>query len=199
MEKGKHKKFIDEKMAEIATRKVILDVGGGTRFTKWLSEYRDLFKNCDYRTMDYDNTTGADVVGDIHKIPLGDESIEAIICSSVLEHVENPIVAVKEMHRILKIDGVIFVHIPSIYPYHARKGHYPDYWRFFDDTVSLLFKDFSKVDFVKRGGYFKAIFFFLPFQHRIRFAIDPLANILDSLLRTEKKSTTSGYYIYAVK
>ncbi len=186
-------------MAEIATRKVILDVGGGTRFTKWLSEYRDLFKNCDYRTMDYDNTTGADVVGDIHKIPLGDESIEAIICSSVLEHVENPIVAVKEMHRILKIDGVIFVHIPSIYPYHARKGHYPDYWRFFDDTVSLLFKDFSKVDFVKRGGYFKAIFFFLPFQHRIRFAIDPLANILDSLLRTEKKSTTSGYYIYAVK
>ena len=49
--------------------------------------------------MDYDDTTGADVVGDIHNIPLKNESIDAVICSSVLEHAENPIVAMKEIHR----------------------------------------------------------------------------------------------------
>lgn len=194
-----YKKFIDEKMADIAKEKTVLDVGGAKRFTKWLSEYQELFKNCEYKTMDYDDTTGADVVGDIHNIPLKDESIDAIICSSVLEHVENPIVAVKEMYRILKKGGKLFAHIPSTYPYHARKGHYPDYWRFFDDTIHLLFKDFSRFDFVKRGGYFKAVFFFLPLQHRMRFLIDPLADFLDSLLKTEKRSTTSGYYIYGVK
>lgn len=199
MERGKSKKFIDEKMLAISNLGVVLDVGGGERFTKWLAEYKDLFKNTDYRTMDYDSTTGADVVGDIHNIPLQEESVDAVICSSVLEHVENPILAVKELHRILKKGGKLFVSVPSIYPYHARKGHYPDYWRFFDDTVELLFKDFSKVEYVKRGGYFKAMFFFFPMQHRLRFIIDPLAAFLDNIFRTEKRNTTSGYYIYAIK
>ncbi len=193
------KEFIDTKIAEIAKEKKILDVGGGERFGKWLSEYRHLFKNADYKTFDYDNSTGADVIGDIHAIPLADETIDAVICSCVLEHVENPLVAVKELHRILRPGGKIFVHIPSTYPYHARKGHYPDYWRFFDDTIEVLFKDFSRVEIKKRGGYFKAMMFFMPFQHKLRPAIEPIADFLDKIFQTEKRSTTSGYYVYAVK
>lgn len=199
MERGKYKKFIDRVIHEIAKEKVVLDVGGGEHFAKWLAEYKTLFEKCIYQTMDYDDTTGADVVGDIHNIPLKNESIDAVICSSVLEHVENPIVAMKEIHRVLRVGGKLFLHIPSTYPYHARKGHYPDYWRFFDDTIHVLCKDFSKVEFVKRGGYFKAMFFFLPLQHRLRFLIDPLAGFLDAICKTEMRSTTSGYYIYAIK
>ena len=126
-------------------------------------------------------------------------SIDAIICHSVLEHVENPILAAKEMHRILKVGGKLFLHVPSIYPYHARKGFYPDYWRFFDDTLRNILKDFTKVEIVKRGGYFKALFFFVPFQHKLRPIIDPLAAFLDWLFRTENRTTTSGYYVYAEK
>ncbi|HEY0220755.1 MAG TPA: class I SAM-dependent methyltransferase [Candidatus Paceibacterota bacterium] len=199
METRKNKKFINEKIIEITKEKIILDVGGGEPFTKWLKDYKELFQNCDYRTMDYDKTTNPDVVGDIHNIPLPNGTIDAVICNCVLEHVENPILAVKEIHRILKPGGKFFVHIPSIYPYHARKGHYPDYWRFFDDTVDILFKDFSKTEIQKRGGYFKALFFFIPLQHKIRFIIDPLSEFLDGIFKTEKKNTTSGYYIYAVK
>jgi SAM-dependent methyltransferase len=199
MERGKYKKFIDEKIKEIAQEKIVLDLGGGRRFAKWLGEYKSLFDNCDYKTMDYDGSTGADVVGDIHQIPLENESIDAVICSSVLEHVENPIIAIREVRRILKKNGKLFVYIPSIYPYHARKGHYPDYWRFFDDTIDVLFKDFSRVEFVKRGGYFKAMFFFLPLQYHFRFIIDPLSGFLDAIFKTDKKTTTSGYYIYVVK
>ena len=81
----------------------------------------------------------------------------------------------------------------------AQAGHYGDYWRFFDDTIIALCKDFSKVEYVKRGGYFKALFFFLPMQHKLRFIIDPLASFLDGLFQTEKRTTTSGYYVYAIK
>jgi len=178
---------------------MILDVGGGSPFTKWLASYKDLFVNSDYKTMDYDKNTGAHIIGDIHNIPLENCTIDAIICHSVLEHVASPERAVCEMHRILRPGGKIFVQVPSIYPYHARKGHYPDYWRFFDDTLNILFKDFSKVEYFKRGGYFKALFFFLPFQHRLRFIIDPLSDFLDKLFGTSKKTTTSGYYLYAIK
>ena len=195
----RYKEFINEKIAIIAKEKEVLDIGGGGRFTKWLAEYKDLFLNNNYRTFDFDKTTGADIVGDIHKIPLKNESVDAIICSSVLEHIEDPVIAIKEMYRILKLNGKLFVYVPSIYPYHARKGHYPDYWRFFDDTLRLMFKDFSKFEFIKRGGYFKAIFLFLPMQHKLGFIIDPLSFFLDKLFKTEKRNTTSGYYIYAEK
>lgn len=192
-------KFIDEKILEISKTHRVLDVGGGERFQKWLERYRPLFQHCEYQTMDYDPQTGADVIGNIHAIPLPDNSVDSIICHCVLEHVEDPIRAVKELYRILKLGGVIFVHVPSIYPYHARKGHYPDYWRFFDDTLVMLFKDFSHVEMVKRGGYFKALFFFFPMQHKLRWFIDPLTSFLDMFFRTEKRTTTSGYYLFARK
>lgn len=199
MLKPEYQKFIDEKITLISKERIVLDMGGGKRFQKWLAPYEPLFKKCDYRTMDLDPHSGADVIGDIHNIPLHDSSVDAIICHSVLEHVENPIKAVEEIKRILKKGGKVFVHVPSIYPYHARKGHYADYWRFFDDTLKFLFKGFEKVEIKKRGGYFKALFFFLPFQHKLRFIIDPVATFLDWLLRTESRSATSGYYIFAVK
>ncbi|MEQ1500198.1 MAG: class I SAM-dependent methyltransferase [Parcubacteria group bacterium] len=199
METRKNKKFIDEKVKEISKSNLVLDVGGGEPFTKWLSEYKGIFDKCDYKTMDYDRSTSPDIVGDIHNIPLQNDTVDAIICNCVLEHVENPILAVKEMYRVLKPGGKVFVHVPSIYPYHARKGHYPDYWRFFDDTIEVLFKEFKVVEMQKRGGYFKALMFFLPLQHKLRFVIDPLSEFLDNLFGMEKRNTTSGYYIYAVK
>jgi ubiquinone/menaquinone biosynthesis C-methylase UbiE len=191
--------FIDEKIALIAKEKVVLDVGGGARFTKWLAKYKTLFSDCDYRTMDCDNSLGADVVGDIHHIPLADSSMDAVICSSVLEHVENPIVAMREIKRILKPGGKLFIYVPSTYPYHARAGHYPDYWRFFDDSLLLLCKDFSSVEICKFGGYFKALSFFVPAQHKLQRLLNPISLILDSLFSTEKRHTTAGYYVYAIK
>lgn len=195
----KYQEFLDQKMVEVAKGKVVLDIGGGEPFQKWLSQYKDLFKNCEYKSMDYDARTGADVVGDIHNIPLKDGSIDAIICSSVLEHVKDPIRAVQEMKRILKKDGKIIVYVPSIYPYHARKGSYPDYWRFFDDTLYFLFEGFSTVEVMKRGGYFKALFFFIPLQHKMKPILDPLSNLLDKLFRRDRGTTTHGYYVYAIK
>lgn len=195
----KYQKFIDEKMIEISKERKILDIGGGDRFQKWLAPYKDLFKNSSYKSMDYDDSTGADIVGDIHDIPLEPDSVDAIICSSVLEHVKDPIRAVLELKRVLKKGGKIFVYVPSIYPYHARKGSYPDYWRFFDDTLLFMFEGFSKVELAKRGGYFRTLAFFLPMQHKLKFIIDPVSTFLDNVFKTENRTTTSGYYLYAIK
>jgi SAM-dependent methyltransferase len=194
-----YRKFIDEKIAIIAKEKEILDIGGGKKFSKWLKEYKNLFLNSNYKTLDVDENTNPDIVADIHNIPLENESVDAIICASVLEHVENPLLAVKEMYRILKPGGKIFVYVPSIYPYHSKKGHYHDYWRFFDDTLKMLFKDFSHIEIMKKGGYFMALSFFVPYQDRIRNILDIIASFLDKIFKTEKRTTTCGYYVYAVK
>jgi len=194
-----YKKFIDEKIAIIAKEKEILDIGGGKKFSKWLKKYKNLFLNSNYKTLDVDESTNPDIVADIHNIPLENESVDAIICASVLEHVENPFLAVKEMYRILKPGGKLFVYVPSIYPYHSKKGHYPDYWRFFDDTLMMMFKDFSQVEIMKKGGYFLALSFFVPYQNKIRNILNMVASFLDKTFKTEKRTTTCGYYLYAVK
>ncbi len=186
-------------MARIAQAPRVLDVGGGERFGKWLKEYEPLFKNTIYQTFDYDASTGADVVGDIHAIPLADASVDAIICSSVLEHVRDPRRAMAELTRILKPGGQLFLFVPSIYPYHARQGHYPDLWRFFEDTVREMLAGYSTVAIEKRGGYFLALSFFIPAQHRLRWLLDPVARLLDTVFRTSRRVTTAGYYAYAVK
>lgn len=199
MAQERSKAFVDSAMRDIAQSPSVLDIGGGERFGKWMKEYEPLFADCEYRTFDYDATTGADVVGDIHQLPLADNSVDAIICSSVLEHVRDPLTAMRELVRVLKPSGKIFFYVPSTYPYHARPGHYPDYWRFFGDTIDELFTGFSEVSIQKRGGFFLALSFFVPLQHRLRFLLTPLADALDAVFATEKRNTTAGFFVYASK
>jgi SAM-dependent methyltransferase len=143
--------YITQKISHIAKSGQILDLGGGQRFQKWLAPYKLLFNEENCKTFDYGSSTNADIVGDIYKIPLQDNSFNSVICSSVLEHVKDLHKAVKEIYRILNPKGVVFVMVPSTYPYHARPGHYPDYWRFFEDTINDLFTDFKQVEIIKKG------------------------------------------------
>lgn len=180
-----HESFIAEKLQALAKYSMVLDIGGGEPFSKWLEPHKPLFKNVQYKSFDYDASTGADVVGDIHAIPLPDGSVDAIICASVLEHVRDPLRAMGELKRVLKPGGGLFFYVPSIYPYHARKGAYPDTWRFFDDTLYILFEGFTHVEICKRGGYFLALSFFVPFQHKIRPLLDVVAFVSIRFLELE--------------
>lgn len=196
-----HKQFERECMQEIAKRDRVLDVGGGSRFQKGMMQYEALFVNTRYETMDISTDYSPDIIGDIHNIPLQEASVDAIICRSVLEHVENPNIAMKELYRVLKPGGLLFLQVPSTYPYHARKGvgSYKDYWRFFDDTLEMLGEPFNKRKIVKHGGWFMAMSFFLPGQARIRIFLDASAFFFDKLFATHKKTTTAFYSVLLTK
>ncbi len=181
-------------MHEIAKEKVVRDIGGATPFQKYMAPYKPLFANCDYKTVDVDPEFKPDIVADIHKLPMKDGSVDAIICNSVLEHVSNPFIAMSEMKRVLRKEGKIFMSIPYIYPYHAGHG-YKDYWRFTRDGAKLLFEGFSKVEIEPVRGYFGSLAHFLPpVTHKI---VDPVFSWVDNKL--SRKTTTSGFNIYAIK
>ncbi len=194
--------FLDEKILEISKKKNVLDSGGGSGFQKGLGKYKHLFSG-NYKSFDIPGM-GADIEGDIHEMSTASESVDGIICNAVLEHVVDPIRATNEMHRILQKGGAALIQVPSIYPYHGNKGYggkpgYGDYWRFFDDSLEYMFRDFSKVEIVKMGGYFHALVAFFPIQSLRKFGLDRFAIILDKVLRRDKGSTTSGYIVFAVK
>lgn len=70
----------------------------------------------------------------------------------VLEHVQNPFLAVKELTRILKTGGILLVIVPSAFPYHIT-NEYRDYWRFMPDSLALLFGEgFREVEINAHGN-----------------------------------------------
>ena len=57
-----------------------------------------------YQTADLESPL-ADLHFDIQQIPLTDESFDVVICNHLMEHVEDDLRAMRELHRILKRGG----------------------------------------------------------------------------------------------
>jgi len=79
-----------------------LDVGGGYRS-------KDGFLR-----LDIDVKLSPDVVADAHYLPFRDNTINEIYCSHVLEHLQNPRLAVREIAKVLKSKGIATIIIPNI-------------------------------------------------------------------------------------
>lgn len=53
------------------------------------------------------------ITADIYKLPIEDESIDIIILSEILEHLDKLPLAMKEIKRVLKRGGIILASVPS--------------------------------------------------------------------------------------
>jgi SAM-dependent methyltransferase len=63
--------------------------------------------------LDIAELPGVDVVHDINKLPLpfGEDEFDYILCNDILEHLDY-IPIMKELHRILRTDGVLEIKVP---------------------------------------------------------------------------------------
>ncbi|MBD3201266.1 MAG: methyltransferase domain-containing protein [Candidatus Lokiarchaeota archaeon] len=74
-----------------------------TRFKK--------MKNIDYYSIDL-FSSNAMYKMDLTKLKFKSKSFDAVICNHVLEHIEDDILAIKEIYRVLKIDGWALITVP---------------------------------------------------------------------------------------
>lgn len=154
--------WVRRKAATVPAGARVLDIGAGT------CPYRRLFSHCDYKSHDFKKYDGVklgntteyghiDYVSDIGSIPVPDDSFDAILCSEVLEHIPEPILALQEMGRILKPDGRLFLTAPlgsglHQLPYHFYGGYTPEWYKHFGQKFG-----FEVVEIVPNGGYFKLL------------------------------------------
>jgi SAM-dependent methyltransferase len=68
-----------------------------------------------------------DVVADAYHLPYGGESVDAVFCEAVLEHLEYPDRAVSEMWRVLRHGSRLFAATPFLQPYHGYPDHYQNF------------------------------------------------------------------------
>lgn len=64
--------------------------------------------------MDIKKTSAVNLIADAHFLPFKDESFSQVICTEVLEHLESPFQALREIKRVLKKKGVAFITVPNL-------------------------------------------------------------------------------------
>lgn len=91
----------------------VLDAGAGN------APYRSLFTHCDYVTVDWpasvhDQASQADIVADLHRIPLADGAVDAVLATEVLEHVFDIEGVLHELYRVLRPGGRLQATVPFV-------------------------------------------------------------------------------------
>lgn len=128
--------WIEKSLKKIPAGLTILDVGAGeSQFKKFCGHLKYIAQ--DFGKYDGSSTMGLqmdkwdnsklDIVSDITTIPLPDNSVDAIMCTEVLEHVPDPLTAIKEFNRLIKPGGYLlitapFVSLTHFAPYHFATG-----------------------------------------------------------------------------
>ena len=163
------REWIIDKLKKIPEGSVLLDAGAGQM------QYADACRHLKYIAQDLGeyssktaggglhgnieswdkwDTSRLNIVCDIIDMPLENESVDAILCSEVFEHLKNPILAIKEFSRILKPGGKLILTAPvcclsHMAPYFFYNG-FSEYWY----REHLKDFGFEIEEFTSNGNFF---------------------------------------------
>lgn len=83
-----------------------------------------------------------DVLAQAEKLPFVDHAFDAIVCDQVLEHVSHPSAVTRELVRVLKPGGTVYIGTPFMYPLHPSPS---DYGRWSVQGLEMLFEGCERV------------------------------------------------------
>lgn len=157
-------KWVEEKLRKIPDGKTILDAGAGEQpykkfcpHLKYISQdfgkYDDSEKKEALQMQEW-NSRSVDILSDIVNIPLDNSSVDAILCTEVIEHIKNPVLAIKEFARLLKPNGILLLTAPNcslthMAPYYFCNG-FSRYWY----EENLKDNGFYIEEITEYGNYF---------------------------------------------
>jgi len=132
---------------------ILLDVGCGNRpYQAWFSNVNT------YIGMDITATahSNVDVVASSLYLPFANQSIDLVICTQVIEHVEEPSQMLLEVNRVLKNDGLLMLSAPMYWRLHEEPY---DFYRYTKHGLSYLLKKngFDLVELIQQGGAWRVV------------------------------------------
>jgi len=132
---AKQRDELFNKLIAESTNKKCLQIGvkediGAKYGSNWVSV--DRFDMRDFIDFHYD----------IHDLKFVDSEFDVVVCISILEHIPYPETAIKELQRVLKPGGEIWVQLPFHFPYHEAPK---DYWRASPDGLRVWMRDFKEI------------------------------------------------------
>jgi SAM-dependent methyltransferase len=120
------------RMVGAGDEKTVLNLGSGVRILG------DAVVNVDRFAF-----KGVHLVADLEKLPFADQSVDGVVSEYVLEHVANPAAVIREMGRVLRPAGLIYVAVPFLEPFHPAPN---DYFRWTKHGLLEQLADYDKVE-----------------------------------------------------
>lgn len=188
-----------------------------------LADGRGLHLGCggvrlDSRLVNLDLKIGgaADVCGDAQKLPFRDGTFALVVSQEMVEHLPDPFGAVREMARVLRKGGRVYLQAPFLIGYHPGPE---DYWRFTRSGLVRLVEQAGmeclRLDLAvgPATGFYRVIvefaagsaarlvpFFYIPAKAFFSILMYPL-KWFDRILRggAQADRIAGGYFVIAVK
>lgn len=146
------RRVIAEFAAELPEGVRVLDAGAGP------AQYSSSFAKQRYETADM--RPGSTYVCDLHALPIGDQTFDAVLCTQTLEHTKEPKIVLSELARVLRPGGPLLLTAPFIYEEHLQPF---DFFRFtsFGFTHLLEATGFRIVSMTWLEGFFGSLGYLL--------------------------------------
>jgi SAM-dependent methyltransferase len=135
-----HRTYLSTVMLEHSLRQcgasvkgLVLDVGCGRRpYEKTFFAGATRYIGMDYLT----DRSSPEVVASALRLPFKDGAFETVVSTELLEHVPDPLAALREMERVLKPGGYLVLSAPMYWPRHEQPY---DFFRFpYDGLLHLV-------------------------------------------------------------
>jgi SAM-dependent methyltransferase len=132
----------------------VLDAGAGE------APYRHLFDHVRYESADFEEVAKPyaeqTYTCDLASIPVEDGRFDRVICSQVLEHVPEPTAVLRELRRVLRPGGELWLSAPLFYEEHERPFDFYRYtqyaWKRFASEL-----DFELISLEWMEGYYATL------------------------------------------
>jgi SAM-dependent methyltransferase len=127
--------------------KRVLDVGCGVK-----PYYPFFAAAASYVGVDVKENAAADLVGFVEALPVEDASFDVVLCTQVLEHVDDPALAVRELYRVCAPGGRVLASTHGVMVYHPNPQ---DLWRWTHTGLHRLFEvngDWASIDVAAGAG-----------------------------------------------
>lgn len=111
---------------------------------------RNNFSKANYIGFDYYEGKNVDVAGDAHKLSsyFPGKKFDLIFSNAVFEHLAMPWVVSKEIVRLLKVGGYVFIETHYSYGSHSRPWHF---FQFSEEALKILFNPKMGIECIEAG------------------------------------------------
>jgi SAM-dependent methyltransferase len=114
-------------------------------YTLFLGAGNSNFRHPRVVEVEFDLFRDTDVVADAHRLPFASGTFDLALAMNVFEHLRSPHDAAREIGRVLRPGGEVWIHTAFLQPLHEAPAHFYNATEF---GVREWFRDFTDVDCV---------------------------------------------------